>query len=126
MLLAVNGTLMQGFELNQFLVEIGAKFISSACTAPIYRIWNIDNLYPAMLRDGQGGAAISVELWDISPGSLATILENEPPGLTVGRVLLEDSRSVLGILGEPYLVLNGEEITQYRGWREYRSQKISG
>lgn len=126
MLVAVNGTLMQGFELNQFLVEIGAKFISGACTAPIYRLWNINNLYPAMLRDGQEGAAISVELWDISPGSLATILENEPPGLTVGRILLEDGRSVLGILGEPYLVLNGEEITQYRGWREYRSQKISG
>lgn len=122
MLFAVNGTLMRGFELNRSLVKGGAIFVGEARTAPIYRLWSIHNQYPAMLRDSQGGAAIAIELWDLSPRSLISILENEPPGLTAGRILLEDGRSVLGILGEPYILADGLEITQYRGWREYRAR----
>ncbi len=36
-LLAVNGTLMRGLELNQNLLAVGARFVGEARTAPIYR-----------------------------------------------------------------------------------------
>jgi gamma-glutamylcyclotransferase (GGCT)/AIG2-like uncharacterized protein YtfP len=121
MLLAVNGTLMRGFELNQSLVELGGRFVSDACTAPIYRLWNVQDRYPAMLRDLQGGAEISLELWELPAGNLVSLLENEPAGLTVGRIELEDGRTVLGVLAEPYIVVNCQEITPYKGWREFQA-----
>lgn len=119
MLVAVNGTLMRGFELNQSLVELGGQYVANARTAPLYRLWNVGNLYPAMLRDIQRGAEISIELWEIPDNHLGDLIEKEPPGLTVGRIILENGRTVLGILAEPYITANCEEITQYGGWREY-------
>jgi hypothetical protein len=50
---------------------------------------------------------------------LMRILEHEPPGLTLGRVLLAAGDEVLGILAEPYLVKGMPEITISGGWRDY-------
>ena len=55
--LAVNGTLMRGFALNQNLLAVGATFVHEAVTAPVYRLWSIYDQYPAMLRVAAGGAA---------------------------------------------------------------------
>ncbi len=41
--LAVNGTLMRGFDLNANLTSIGAIFIKETRTAPEYRLWSINN-----------------------------------------------------------------------------------
>jgi len=46
-------------------------------------------------------------------------LLNEPPGLCIGKVRLEDGSIVLGVLGEPALVEGHREITSYGGWRGY-------
>ena len=46
-------------------------------------------------------------------------LLKEPPGLTIGKVRLDDGSTVLGVLGEPALVKGQREITQYGGWRAY-------
>ena len=50
---------------------------------------------------------------------LAGILLKEPPGLTIGKVCLNDGSTVLGVLGEPALVLGQREITKHGGWRAY-------
>lgn len=47
------------------------------------------------------------------------MLAGEPSGLCIGKVLLSDGAEVLGILGEPWLIARGSEITQHRGWRAY-------
>ncbi len=119
MLIAVNGTLMQGLSANPILIAAGAKFVRGARTAPRYRLWNVDDQHPAMARDDQSGAAISLELWEIAAENMIRVLEQEPPGLVIGRIMLEDGSTVMGILAEPYCLVNREEITQYRGWREY-------
>ena len=79
--LAVNGTLMRGFALNRNLLAVGATFVHEAVTAPIYRLWSIDDQYPAMLRVTTGGAAIALEVWAVPRFHLVTILLQEPPGL---------------------------------------------
>ena len=56
MLLAVNGTLMRGFELNQNMHDADATFVRSARTAPVYRCWSIDDGYLGMVRDQLSGA----------------------------------------------------------------------
>jgi gamma-glutamylcyclotransferase (GGCT)/AIG2-like uncharacterized protein YtfP len=79
--LAVNGTLMTGLALNRNMVEVGAKFLCEAVTAPCYRLWSINDEYPAMQRDEPLGAAISIEIWELTPTALIGILEKEPPRL---------------------------------------------
>ncbi len=121
--LAVNGTLMQGLELNGNLLKIGAIFVREATTEPVYRLWSIDDKHPAMLRVSQGGVAIAVEVWKVPVAGIATILLEEPPGLCIGKVCLSDGEIVLGVLGEPILCETGYEITEYGDWRAYIEPK---
>jgi len=123
MLLAVNGTLMRGLELNANLLAAGAALVRETRTAPTYRLWSIDDRHPAMLRVSGNGAAIAVEVWDVPPAGIAEILGKEPPGLSIGKVMLEDGSEVLGVLGEPILVEGQREITQHGGWRAYMASR---
>lgn len=121
--LAVNGTLMQGMALNKNLLRVGAKFLRAEKTGPFYRLWTINDQYPAMLRDDQSGGSISVEIWKISDSGVLSILAIEPPGLCIGKVTLASGIVVLGVLGEPHIVEGQKEITAFGGWREYLLQK---
>jgi hypothetical protein len=121
--LAVNGTLMKGLELNDNLLNVGAKFIKETTTAPLYRLWSIADRHPAMLRVTEGGAAIALEIWAVSPDGICQVLQQEPPGLSIGKVCLADGAIVLGVLGEPFLCENQLEITQWGGWRSYMNQR---
>jgi hypothetical protein len=118
-LLAVNGTLMRGLELNPNLIEVGASFVREDETDACYRLWSIDDRHPAMLRTPGQGARIALELWDVPLGGLARVLMSEPPGLAIGKVVLKDKSMVLGVLGEPFLCEGRREITAYGGWRAY-------
>ena len=120
-LLAVNGTLMRGLELNPNMIAAGATFVREDQTAACYRIFSINDRHPAMLRTaGQGdGARVALEVWDVPTSGLAQILLNEPPGLSIGKVLLADGSVVLGVLGEPFLCEGQREITALGGWRAY-------
>jgi hypothetical protein len=117
--LAVNGTLMRGLELNGNLLAVGATFVRETQTESAYRVWSIDDRYPAMLRVREGGVAIALEVWAVPVEGLTTILLQEPPGLCIGKVRLFDGEVVLGVLGEPICCENGHEITQWGGWRAY-------
>lgn len=110
---------MSGFELNERLVQAGGIFVQVVRTAPIYRLWSIGDHYPGMIRSLEFGAAIEVELWELDAFGMILILQEEPAGLTLGRLLLEDEREVLGILAEPYLLEGQTEITHFGGWRGY-------
>ena len=123
MLFAVNGTLMRGLELNDNMLRAGAAFVREAKTAPVYRLWSIDDRHPGMVRVSRGGGAVRLELWEVNPEGLVSIIEAEPAGLSVGRVLLADGSTVLGVLAEPVLTENQREITQHGGWREYLSSR---
>lgn len=117
--LAVNGTLMKGLELNHNLLELGAVFLEESLTAPLYRLWSIDDQYPAMQRRSKG-EQIFLEIWSIESSNIGELLSREPVGLSVGKILLADNREVLGVLGESYLCEGKLEITRFRGWREYK------
>ena len=55
-LLAVNGTLMRGLELNPNMLAVGATFVREDDTDACYRIWSIGDRHPAMQRTPGGGA----------------------------------------------------------------------
>src|SRR5688572_6763879 len=112
-LLAVNGTLMRGFALNGNLTSVGARFVRETHTAPVYRLWSIEDRHPAMVRVDVGGAAIAVEVWAVPAAGLAAVLLAEPPGLCIGKVRLADGEETLGVLGEPLLCEGMREITAH-------------
>jgi len=118
-LLAVNGTLMRGLELNGNLQKIKAEFVREALTAPTYRLWSIGDRHPAMQRVETNGAAIAVEIWAVTASGISTLLQLEPPGLCIGKVRLADGEEVLGVLGESILCVGQPEITHWGGWRAY-------
>ena len=118
-LLAVNGTLMRGLELNPNLLAVGATFVREDQTEACYRIWSINDRHPAMLRTPGAGAQVALEIWNVPLAGLATILLSEPPGLAIGKVVLKDGSIVLGVLGEPFLCEGRREITAFGGWRAY-------
>jgi hypothetical protein len=120
--LAVNGTLMRGLELNDNLLNVGATFVREAKTAPEYRLWSIGDVHPAMQRVRSGGTSVSLEIWELPVASVSTILQQEPPGLCIGKVMLSDGSEVLGVLGETFLCEGQREITEFGGWREYLKQ----
>ena len=122
-LLAVNGTLMRGLELNENMLEVGATFVREDETDACYRVWSIDDRHPAMLRTPGQGTRVALELWDVPASGLARILQNEPPGLAIGKVVLKDKSIVLGVLGEPFLCQGKREITAYGGWRAYTKDR---
>lgn len=118
-LLAVNGTLMRGLELNPNLLEVGATFVRETTTEPCYRLWSINDRHPGMVRVREGGVAVAVEVWAVPPSGVATVLLREPAGLSIGKVKLSDGEVVLGVLAEPLLCEGQREITSHGGWRNY-------
>jgi hypothetical protein len=109
--LAVNGTLMRGLELNANLLNVGATFVREDKTAPEYRIWSINDKHPAMQRVKTGGVSVALELWDVPASGIAQVLQQEPAGLSIGKVVLANGEEVLGVLGEAFLCEGKPEIT---------------
>ncbi|MTH97275.1 glutamyl-tRNA amidotransferase [Roseibium sp. RKSG952] len=123
--LAVNGTLMRGLELNQNMLDAGAAFVREDRTDTHYRLWSVDDVHPAMIRTREERGSVTLEIWEVPAASVAQILMNEPAGLSVGKIVLADGSTVLGVLGEPWLVEDKTEITAFGGWREYAGSLAS-
>ena len=121
-LLAVNGTLMRGLELNGNLLAVAATFVKVTQTEPKYRLWSIGDRHPAMIKVASGGNAIAVEVWAVPVVGITQILQQEPPGLCIGKVRLIDGQEVLGVLGESWLCEGQLEITDWGGWRNYTTR----
>lgn len=119
LLLAVNGTLMRGLELNQNMLDAKATFLREDKTSKAYRLWSINNNNPAMIRDDELGEEIELEVWEVPQEGLISILSKEPAGLCIGKVELQDGSYVLGVLGENFVLKGQKEITSYKGWRNY-------
>ncbi len=78
-----------------------------------------------MVRVAAGGVKVAVEVWEVPPEGLASILLKEPAGLSIGKVSLESGVEVLGVLAEPILCEGQREITHFGGWRAYCDSQSS-
>ena len=118
--LFVNGTLMRGEELHANLD--GAQFCGERTTAPRYRLFSVEDVHPAMIRDDMRGTGVAGELYDVPLPVLGAVLEREPPGLGIGVVELADGRLTLGIVWlAAELPPSAREISDYGDWRRYRA-----
>ncbi len=84
-LLAVNGTLMRGLELNPNMQKAGGIFVREDRTDAHYRLWSINDRHPGMIRVNEGGTHVDVEIWQLPLASFAALLMSEPAGLAIGK-----------------------------------------
>ncbi len=90
-------------SVNQRLLEIKECAVEGYQPCIDYNEWRV-----AILR-----------YWELSPEAIIEVLRSEPPGLTMGKVSLNDGEWVFGILGEPYICKGMQEITKWGGFRKY-------
>jgi hypothetical protein len=125
-LIAVNGTLMRGLELEPNLVNLGATFVREDRTEPAYRLYSVNDIHPAMVRlpaNATNGVSVAVEIGSVPADGVATLLSKEPPGLSIGKIKLQNRTTILGVLAEPALVVGKKDISNFDGsWREYIAQ----
>jgi gamma-glutamylcyclotransferase (GGCT)/AIG2-like uncharacterized protein YtfP len=116
--LFVNGTLMRGLALHDNLD--GAKFLGEARTAPIYRLYSIEDRHPGMFEVGASGVAVAGEIYLVPDEVWQRVEAGEPPNLYRGKVRLDDDREIWGIL-YPRELAEGRhrDISGYGDWRAY-------
>lgn len=123
--LAVVGAHLRGQPLNRQLTERGAEFVCQTRTASAYRLHALDTTppKPGLVRVGEGGHSIEVEVWRLAPGAFGTFVAEIPQPLGIGTVELEDGRFVKGFLCEPLALVDAPDITNYGGWRTYLADR---
>jgi allophanate hydrolase len=120
--LAVVGAHLSGLALNGQLTERGATLELSTRTAPAYKLHALPGTVPpkpGLVRVGDGGHAIQVEIWRLPQRELGSLLALIPAPLGLGTLELEDGSSVHGFLCEAVAVVDAPDISRFGGWRAY-------
>ena len=98
----------------------GARLLGRARTAPQFRLYVVDEMWPALVR-AEDGVEIECELYEASEQLLARLAQVEPPGWNRGPVELADGRVVEAFVAESALTARGDDISEYGGWAGYRA-----
>lgn len=120
--LAVCGAHLKGYPLHHQLVELGASLVCEARTSPVYRMYAFEQdglKKPGLVRDPQQGAGIYVEVYRMTPEAFGTFVARIPEPLGIGKILLENGKTVCGFIAEPLVQQSGTEITSLGDWRNY-------
>ena len=118
-LFAVYGTFTSTQAGHGNLAE--ARFVERTRTAPQYRLFFVDGLWPALVPAGDDGAALECELYECSEELLARLARIEPPGWSRGVLELEDGRSVEAFVGDAALTARGVDVSEHGSWAAFVS-----
>jgi len=120
--IAVVGAHMSGLALNGQLVELGGRLESTAKTAPHYRFYALPGgppHRPGLVRVGEEGRAIELEVWSLPAGQVGAFLRQIPTPLGLGTVTLADGSAITGFLCESHATAGAQDITALGSWRAY-------
>ncbi|MFI5474687.1 allophanate hydrolase [Streptomyces cacaoi] len=122
---AVAGAHLTGQPLNPQLLSLGAVLDRTTTTSPVYRLHALRTAppKPGLVRVGEGGAAIEVEIWRLPAEGLGNLLAALPRPMALGSVELADGSQVPGFLCEPGALGDAADITAYGGWRAYLDRR---
>jgi allophanate hydrolase len=120
--LAVCGAHLSGLPLNGQLTERGGRLLRATQTAPRYRFYALPGgppHRPGLIRQGEGGAAIEVEVWSLPLDQVGSFLAGIPAPLGLGSVELADGTWVKGFICEGFAAEGASDITHLGGWRAF-------
>lgn len=118
----VNGQAMRGGSLNDALA--GARYLGQIRTAPRYRFFSFDDVFPGLAPVAEGGWAVPGEIYAVSYADLReNLLPREPAELELSVIELEDGRGSLSMVCRrlPGPDDAAHEIIAPGGWREHRA-----
>ena len=136
----LTGDGMRGGPLHRHIE--GAEFLGERRTLPRYRFYSVRDEFPALRPVGEGGYAISGELYEVPMARLQGLLAREPPELELSIVELAAGDPAgsspapdgaapgegAGELSFGMILRRGEDargqhadISQHGGWRAYRA-----
>ncbi|HTW36764.1 MAG TPA: allophanate hydrolase [Rhizomicrobium sp.] len=120
--LAVVGAHLASMPLHWQLTSRDARLVKRCRTAPAYKLYAMANTTPAkpaLVHVGEAGAAIEVEVYDLTVEAFGSFTAEVPPPLAIGTVTLDDGTDVKGFVAEPRALEGAEDITALGGWRAY-------
>lgn len=136
---AVVGVHMSGMPLHHRLTERSARLVQKCKTAPAYQLYALPGTVPprpGLLYVGNSlycqenscylqapcphsGAAIEVEVYELSAQHFGTFTAMIPSPLAMGTVELEDGSSVKGLVAEPHAFQGATNVTHFGSWRAF-------
>lgn len=127
-LVAVCGAHLSGLPLNGQLTQRGARLLGAVKSAPEYKFYALAGgpvQRPGMVRvkDGEGGAAIDMEIWELPAEHFGSFVNGIPAPLGIGKVKLADGSWVSGFVCEAIGVEGGAEITALGSWRAWLARQ---
>jgi allophanate hydrolase len=72
-----------------------------------------------MVRVGEGGAAIELEVWALPASEFGSFVAGIPAPLGIGVVELADGSQVQGFVCETFATQAAKDISHLGGWRAY-------
>jgi hypothetical protein len=100
--------------------QLGLRYIEDARTAPVYRLFSLEDRWAALVQDADRGTAVAGELVEVPEERLAEIAAGEPDGIALGPIELEDGRTVLAAQGAAaFLDQHAKDITVHGGFAAY-------
>lgn len=124
--LAVVGAHLSGMPLNRELLERAGRFIRACHTAPRYRLYALPGTVPpkpGLQKVSKDGAALAVEVWELSPAAFGDFVSRIPAPLGIGTLTLDDGEQVKGFLCEACALADAQDITHFGGWRAYMASR---
>lgn len=125
--IAVCGAHMDGLPLNKDLLSRGARFAEKVSSASDYKFYALAGgppHRPGMVRCETGkGHKIEMELWDMPVSEFGSFMQTIPSPLGIGRLKLDDGRSVQGFICEAEGVKDATEISDLGSWRAFLAQQ---
>jgi allophanate hydrolase len=121
--LAVVGAHLRGMPLHQEIIAAGGAFVGEARSSAAYRLYALRETHPpkpGLVRVGQDGASIALEVYDMPVESFGRFVAGVPAPLGIGTVELDDGQWVKGFICEPLGLTGAEDISGFGGWRAYR------
>ena len=120
--IAVVGAHLSGMPLNHELTSRGGTFVKAVTTEPAYGLFALPGgppHRPGLVRVGDGGTAIDIEVWALAPSAFADFVAAIPEPLGIGTLVLADGTKVKGFLCEQVATEAATDISAFGGWRAY-------
>ncbi|RAI01560.1 allophanate hydrolase [Acuticoccus sediminis] len=126
--LAVCGAHMSGMALNGELTSRGGRYLRTVDTTSEYGLYALPGgppFRPGLVRIGDRGGAVSVEVWALPLAEVGGFLAGIPAPLGLGTTRLADGTTPKGFVCEAIATADAQDVTAYGSWRAFTAARLA-